>query len=765
MRNPLRLVFAGVIAVGLIGVAALLFLVDPNKYAGLITSRLSQSLRREVTISKLDFKVFPPTFIASDLKISDDPAFSRTYFLKASTVEVKPALLPLLTGTLDISSIRVLSPSIELIQNSARKWNYTSIGNSGSGNDVPLKLGLFELSLATIGLKQPDAPREVYSNLSATLRDYAEGKPFDLTLAATMPSGKSISASGRVTQSAAITKLDNVALQFASLKGTLNGEISASKLALEASIPSSPLADAAPLFLPAGMNVKGDINATLKAAGTPTQPALSGRIEVKGFEVSGGNIKQPVRTDKLLLALTPDRITLEPASITSGSTRLQLFGVVTSYATIPRLEATLIAPNAQLAELLAIGRAYGASSLEGVNASGVANLQVRAHGVLSAKAPLTYTGTGSLREAHVEAPGLSKPLDVATTTFRFAENSVALEDIKASLGTSNLAGNCRIANFTAPNIDFDFSSDKLNIDEIRTLFKSTSNDKSTGPSRMRASGNLKVGTVQVADLQLTQLTARTAYQDGHLLLNPLNASIYGGRHSGSLEIDLRPAKSVYTLNSKLEQIESSQLLAAVTSLKGIMSGPLNSSLNMSLSPADPVDMARSLNGRISLNLTNGRIASFNLTNELARLGQFLGFSSPDKFTQFASITGDLDIRNGQASTQNLRVTLSNLTAALTGNMNLADQTLDLKLVSLFDKRFSEQVGGNRIGGFMTAALANQNGNLMIPATIRGTFAKPQISPDPAAIAKMKLESFSPANPQQMKDSINSVIDLFKRKKN
>lgn len=765
MRNPLRLVIAGVIAVGLIGAAALLFLVDPNKYAGLITSRLSQSLRREVTISKLDFKVFPPTFIASDLKITDDPAFSKTHFLVASTVEVKPALLPLLTGNLDISSIRVLSPSIELIQNSAKQWNYATLGGSSSDNSSPLKLGLFEVSLATIGLKQAGSPREVYSNLSLTLREYAAGMPFDLTLAATMPSGKSISASGKVTQADTTTKLDNIALQFASLKGTLNGEVSSSKLSLEASIPASPLADAAPLFLPAGMNVKGDINAKLKASGTPSQPALSGRIEVKGFEVTGGNIKQPVRTDKLVLDLTPERVTLEPASIQSGSTRLQLFGVVTSYATTPKLEATLIAPNAQLAELLAIGRAYGASSLEGINASGVANLQVRAHGVLSAKAPLTYAGTGSLREAHIEAPSLTKPLDVASTSFRFAENSVALEDIKASLGTSNLAGSCRIANFNAPNIDFDFASDKLNIDEIRSLFKSSSNEKSASPGRMRASGNLKVGTVQLADLQLTQLTARAAYQDGHLQLNPLNASIYGGRHAGSLEIDLRPAKSVYTLNSKLEHIESSQLLAAVTSRKGIMSGPLNSNLNMSLSPADPLEMARSLNGRISLNFTNGRIASFNLTNELARLGQFLGFSSPDKFTQFASITGDLDIRNGQASTQNLKVTLSNLTAALTGNMNLADQTLDLKLVSLFDKRFSDQVGGNKIGGFMTSALANQNGNLMIPATIRGTFAKPQISPDPAAIAKMKLESFSPANPQQMKDSINSVIDLFKRKKN
>jgi len=191
---------------------------------------------------------------------------------------------------------------------------------------------------------------------------------------------------------------------------------------------------------------------------------------------------------------------------------------------------------------------------------------------------------------------------------------------------------------------------------------------------------------------------------------------------------------------------------------------MNSNLNLNFSPGDPIDLARSLNGKINLNFAQGRIASFSLINELGRVAKFLGFDSGENFTQFTSLTGDLDLKNGQASTQNLKLDLANLTASITGNMNLADQTLDLKLVSLLDKRFSEQVGGNRIGGFMTAALANSSGNLMIPASIKGTFAKPLIAPDPAAIAKLKLQSFSPKDPKQMMDSVNSVIDLFKKKK-
>jgi uncharacterized protein involved in outer membrane biogenesis len=176
-------------------------------------------------------------------------------------------------------------------------------------------------------------------------------------------------------------------------------------------------------------------------------------------------------------------------------------------------------------------------------------------------------------------------------------------------------------------------------------------------------------------------------------------------------------------------------------------------------------MAHSLNGKVSLNFAQGRIASFNLTSELSSLAKFLGFNpGNDNFTQFTALSGDLDIVGGKASTQNLKIDLANLTAGLTGNMNLADQTLDLKLLSILDKRFSDQVGGNKIGGFMTAAFANPSGNLMIPASIRGTFSKPVMTPDPGAIAKMKLQSFNPKDPKQMMESVNSIFDMFKKKK-
>ncbi|MEJ1935181.1 AsmA-like C-terminal region-containing protein, partial [Nostoc sp. NIES-2111] len=182
-------------------------------------------------------------------------------------------------------------------------------------------------------------------------------------------------------------------------------------------------------------------------------------------------------------------------------------------------------------------------------------------------------------------------------------------------------------------------------------------------------------------------------------------------------------------------------------------------------PATPPPLGQSLNGTLSLRLDQGRLANFNLTNQLASLAQFLGYStSPSNFTQFRALSGDLNIQNGRAQTQNLTLDMEHINSTVTGAFNLADQSLDLKILSVLDTSFSNQVGGNRIGGFMTAALSNGRGGLLIPATLKGTFQKPQMAPDAGAIAKLKLQSLNPANPKQVMDQVESVIGIFRKKK-
>lgn len=758
MRKPLRLILFGAVLLPAIAAILVYSILDANQIAPLLT----QSLSRNVTLALLKVKPFPLAFTATELTIADDPQFSREPFLTSQSIVIRPALLPLLQGKLEIASLEISSPQLSLIEARQGSWNIASL--SSGGNSRPFTLDHLSITNATVHLRRPSRPTATYTRIHAELRNYRPQQPFSLTLGATLPNSQTLSFSGTLSPAGPAFEIRDGRLNFASLAARFTGKASSSSLDLKAEIPSSPIASAAPLFLPSDLKASGDVSANIQVSGTPQSPQLSGNLQLRGFEVSGSALKQPVRTPQLDMTFTPDRLTLAPARITSGSTQLQAFGVLARYASDPLLEATLIAPSATLPELLAIARAYGLSGLEGVSSTGQAQLQVRAHGRLKANAPLEYTGSGKLENATLSLPSLNRPLTIPHASFRFAAGSAQFSNTTVSVGSTTISGDLSVANFARPVLQFSLSSERLNLDEIRSLLRPSS-AKSDPPS-LTASGSLRIGSLQASDLVLTQLNAHASYRDAHLMLNPLTASLYGGRHTGSLDIDLRPATPVYHLKSQLDRIESSQFLAATTSVKNIISGPFSSAIDVRFSPADPAHLAQSINGKINLNFKEGRIASFNLTNELSRIGQFLGFNpSSTNITQFLGITGELDLKNGLATTQDLKLNLSNLSASLSGTMNLADQTLNLKLLSVLDRRFSDQVGGNKVGGILTAALATPSGNLLIPATIRGTFAKPLIAPDPGELARLKVQSFNPRDPNQMRESVNSLIDLFRKKKN
>ena len=94
-----------------------------------------------------------------------------------------------------------------------------------------------------------------------------------------------------------------------------------------------------------------------------------------------------------------------------------------------------------------------------------------------------------------------------------------------------------------------------------------------------------------------------------------------------------------------------------------------------------------------------------------------------------------------------------------GAMNLATEELNMHLTAVLSKAMSQQVGGTQVGGFMQTALANQQGELVIPILLTGTFSKPRVAPDLQKIAQMKLQNLLPTagNPGALGSTILGAI--------
>ena len=118
------------IAVGLLLTAAL----SLNRIIANQQDRLLQQARaalsRDLAVDHITLSLWSGLGVRADnLRVGEDPHFaSSTDFLRAAAVTVRPKLLPLLRGRLEIRRIDVHQPEVQLIRDRSGQWNYASLG-------------------------------------------------------------------------------------------------------------------------------------------------------------------------------------------------------------------------------------------------------------------------------------------------------------------------------------------------------------------------------------------------------------------------------------------------------------------------------------------------------------------------------------------------------------------------------------------------------------------------------------------------------------
>ncbi|HEY7406446.1 MAG TPA: AsmA family protein [Candidatus Angelobacter sp.] len=580
------------------------------------------------------------------------------------------------------------------------------------------------------------------------------------------------------------------------IAGSIDSKPNPAQIDLKLTASNASIAEAARLASAFGVafgqgtDVKGTVNADIQARGAMTKPAMNGQFTARNLEISGKQLPQPVKINEVALTLTPDAIRSNDFAATEGSTTVNVNFLLTNYSgNNSAINAALRAPNARLGEIINIAQAAGVSAAEGMSGDGTLNLDVHAQGPTKDMSALNFSGTGKLSNATLKMPSLTKPVLVHNSDVQFSQNSVALQNVSASVGQTNANGTLTLKNFAAPQVQFTLNADKVNVAELQQLFNAApaqpgkkaaaqpndfwrlvpraeaqqpaANREPSLLTKMTGGGAVTVGTIQYDDLLLNNTHANVTLDRGLIKMNPVTADVYGGKETGAITIDMRPAQPVYAVNMKSSNVDANKLVSSVSNLKQTLYGMLASNVNASFSSTSADSIARSLNGTMNINLTNGKLMNVDLLHELAAVGKFVGsnFASSKNFTNLAQLTGDFDVKNGVAQTNNLKAVIDGGTLAAAGLVNLADQSLNLHMTAVLDKALSQQVGGTQVGGFMNTALANNQGELVLPVIVTGTFQHPQVAPDLQQIAQMKLKNLLPTtrNPGQLTNGILGAL--------
>jgi hypothetical protein len=192
-------------------------------------------------------------------------------------------------------------------------------------------------------------------------------------------------------------------------------------------------------------------------------------------------------------------------------------------------------------------------------------------------------------------------------------------------------------------------------------------------------------------------------------------------------------------------------------------------LNLNMKAAGPVkslssaEIMRALNGTVDLNFNNVKYSGANISHELSTIAGFLnpnaGSQSTGGVTNISKVTGNIQVRNGLAQTNNLNAALDIGNVAAVGTANLVDETLNLRVTAVLSQAATQKAGGNSVGGFMQTALANNQGELVVPALVTGTFSNPKFSPDMQQIAQMKLKGLVPnlQNPGSVAGALQGLL--------
>ncbi|HEY4838787.1 MAG TPA: AsmA family protein, partial [Candidatus Acidoferrales bacterium] len=101
--------------------------VASNRSKQYLTARLEQAFGRSVEVSNFGVRWIPtPAIVANRVTISEDPRFGHEYFLRAENIAASPRWLSLFSGKLEVGTIDLSHPSLNLVRDDDGRWNVES---------------------------------------------------------------------------------------------------------------------------------------------------------------------------------------------------------------------------------------------------------------------------------------------------------------------------------------------------------------------------------------------------------------------------------------------------------------------------------------------------------------------------------------------------------------------------------------------------------------------------------------------------------------
>lgn len=672
-----KIVFAllAVLLLAVIGVAALLALVDPNQFKPLIAEQVKKNTGRELVIEgDIDWRFFPSIgFDIGKTAFRNPAGFAEPNMVQFDRAELSVSVMPLFSHQLEIGNVSLLGGHVFIQTLASGVSNLDGLGNKAAADKQPK-----DEPAATEPTPESDtASKQAWAislegveivDASAVIRDdkadtETQIKQFNFTLSHFAP-GEWAKATFDVDGTSG-------ELGFTATGGT--------ELMIAKTLDSAEIKD---LKLSASAQDKlNNIEAlTLSMdkfqfdAWSNIEFAIKGQVPDLAFDTHGST---RLNVDRAI-----ENISLEKLVVAAD-----LAG-----KTLPRPTMTF-----KLDADASYQLSRGLATLARMNAS---------------IDELAVTGKGSFQTA-----------DIPVIRFALASDNI---DLDAFLGTGQAkqeapasAGTATPA--TTGNATVKSEADKNREPDLSAL------------KTVDLAGTVNIGQFKAANAKLSDVLMDVRIKQGVLDLKKLNAKLYQGSISAKAKINANGKLPTYSVTNDIKDVQIQPLLVDVIN-NDALAGQGDITVKLSGHGLAEARVRENIAGTADIHFADGAIYGINIPEMIREAratlkGKKAEYVKEAKKTDFSAMSATFTLGKGIASTNNLDLNSPLLRIAGQGSTNLVSEAIDFT-INTSVVATSKGQGGKEI---------DEVADLTVPIDVKGNWTKPTFALNIAQLLKQNSE--------------------------
>ncbi len=345
-------------------------------------------------------------------------------------------------------------------------------------------------------------------------------------------------------------------------------------------------------------------------------------------------------------------------------------------------------------------------------------------------------GKLTLQKGRLQFGFLRSPIFVHPAIMTIRGHAMQVSMLAAELEKSPIGFEIKVADLRSPAIRIDANVQKLDLEVLKFVQLPWMPPTKTHPPEIPISGHIEAREANLEAFAMKNAKTDFKYRNGDWTVDNLTASAY----EGHLSINLAGRKKDDWIHmfGKVQNISVASLfLLNGKTTRSPVTGHLDATGDLW---ADTnTDFFATMAGTASLKLRDGYFEKFSLLSrllELIDLRSWLTAKVPDPRVsgiQFRTVTADIKGRDGVFYTDNFLLDGPAIDVVATGNINVAQSTLDMKIGMIPFNTVSwilsgiPLVGKNVEGGTKSIISAYFN--------VRGPIANPSVTPAPITSAE------------------------------